>query len=435
MLLRSANWANRRTDVIEHYFHQPAVLRRMRDGIMSPYLDALAAELEAQHYSRKSIRRQLRNGDAFGRWLAEQQIPLANISEAVVTRYTEPMRRCPGSSRTRGYRSHNSRGLSRLIELLRCQGVMSAQEAAVLFPPSGAEHWLQVFDEHLERVAGAAVSTRNNYLGFARALLKTVFGEGDPDFTQIRAEHVAAFVQARAEKRALTCRKDPGGAALVFLRFLSAEGLIPAHLQYAVPRVRQWTHAALPRFLTTDDLDRVLALPVEPTPKGLRDRAMLLLLARLGLRAGEVVRLQLDDIDWRAGNVLIRAGKNRRERVLPLPQDVGEAAVRYLKEGRPTSPHRQTFLNLCPPHEPLSSSVVLTGVAQDVLRQAGVVSHRPGAYVFRHTIATHMVWRGTTFKEIADVLGHRSLESTTIYAKLDLPSLAQVAIAWPGGAE
>jgi site-specific recombinase XerD len=162
---------------------------------------------------------------------------------------------------------------------------------------------------------------------------------------------------------------------------------------------------------------------------------MLLLLARLGLRAGEVVRLQLDDIDWRAGNVLIRAGKNRRERVLPLPQDVGEAAVRYLKEGRPTSPHRQTFLNLCPPHEPLSSSVVLTGVAQDVLRQAGVVSHRPGAYVFRHTIATHMVWRGTTFKEIADVLGHRSLESTTIYAKLDLPSLAQVAIAWPGGAE
>ena len=222
---------------------------------------------------------------------------------------------------------------------------------------------------------------------------------------------------------------------LVFLRFLSAASLVPVHLQYAVPRVRQWTHAALPRFLTTEDLNRVMALPVEPTPKGLRDRAMLLLLARLGLRAGEVVRLQLDDIDWRAGNILIRAGKTRRERVLPLPQDVGEATVRYLKEGRPTSPHRQIFLNLCPPHEPLSSSVVLTSIAQEVLQQAGVVSHRPGAYVFRHTIATHMVWRGTTFKEIADVLGHRSLESTTIYAKLDLPSLARVAIAWPGGAE
>jgi site-specific recombinase XerD len=121
--------------------------------------------------------------------------------------------------------------------------------------------------------------------------------------------------------------------------------------------------------------------------------------------------------------------------VLPLPQNAGEAMVRYLKEGRPTSPHRQIFLNLCPPHEPLASSVVLTGIAQSVLRHAGVPSHRPGAYVFRHTIATHMVWRGTTFKEIADVLGHRSLVSTAIYAKLDLPSLAQVSIAWPGGGE
>jgi integrase len=160
---------------------------------------------------------------------------------------------------------------------------------------------------------------------------------------------------------------------------------------------------------------------------------MLLFLARLGLRPGEVVRLQLDDIDWRAGTILIRAGKTRRERILPLPEDVGEALVRYLKQARPTSTHRHFFLNLCPPHAPLASAVVLTGIARAVLRQADVVIHRPGAYVFRHTIATHMVWQGTTFKEIADVLGHRSLVSTCIYAKLDLPSLAKVAIAWPGG--
>jgi site-specific recombinase XerD len=421
--------------LIERYFNQPAVLRRMRTGIMSPHLNALAAELEAQHYSRKSIRRQLRNSDAFGRWLAEQQIPIINITEAVVARYTAPMRRCPGPSRARGYRPHNARGLHRLIELLRRQGAMPAQVETVPTAPRGVEHWLQAFDQHLECVAGVTLGTRKRYLGFAHALLRAIFGEGDPDFNQIRAEHVAAFVQARAEKRAPTCRKDPGGAVLILLRFLSAAGLVPAHLEYAIPRVRQWTHAALPRFLTTNDLDRVLAVPLEPTPKGLRDRAMLLLLARLGLRAGEVVRLQLDDIDWRAGSVLIRAGKTRRERVLPLPQNAGEAMVRYLKEGRPTSPHRQIFLNLCPPHEPLASSVVLTGIAQSVLRHAGVPSHRPGAYVFRHTIATHMVWRGTTFKEIADVLGHRSLVSTAIYAKLDLPSLAQVSIAWPGGGE
>ncbi len=420
--------------MIEDYFTQGAVRRRMRAGSMGSYLDALAAELEAQHYSRKSIRRQLRNADAFGRWLAEQKIPIQDVTEAVVARYTGPMHRCPGPSRAQGYRPHNARGLSGLIELLRRQGVVPAHAEAPP-PPSctSAGHWLQVFDQHLEHVAGAAASRRKNCLGFARGLLRAIFDDGDVDFTQIQAEHVAAFVQTRAEKRGPTSRKDPGAAVLVFLRFLCGAGLIPDHLQYAVPRVRQFRHAALPRFLTTADLNRVLALPADPSPKQLRNQAMLLLLARLGLRAGEVVRLQLEDIDWRAGHLLIRAGKTRRERVLPLPQDAGDALVRYLKEGRPASSHRRVFLNLCPPHQPLASSVVLTGIAQAALRQAGIASHRPGAYVFRHTIATHMVWGGTTFKDIADVLGHRSLDSTAIYAKLDLASLAQVAIAWPGG--
>ena len=418
--------------MIEDYFTQPAVVRRMRGGMMNPYLDVLAGELAAEHYSRKSIRRQLRNADAFGHWLAKQQIAIGDVTETTVARYTETMHRCPGCSRARGYRPHNARGLPRLIDLLRRQGLAPASaEAAPTC--SGTERWLMAFDQHLEQVAGVAASTRKNYLGLARGLLRAIFGESDPDFTKMQAEHIAAFVQARAEKRAPTCRKDPGDAVLVFLRFLTGAGLIPDHLPYAVPRIRQWTHAALPRFLTTDDLNRVLALPADATLKGLRDRAMLLLLARLGLRAGEVVRLQLDDVDWRAGNILIRAGKTRRERILPLPQDAGEALVRYLKEARPSGPYRQIFLNLCPPHEPLASSVVLTGISQNALRQAGITSHRPGAYVFRHTIAAHLVSRGTTFKEVADILGHRSLESTAVYAKLDLHTLAEIAIAWPGG--
>jgi len=421
--------------LIERYFTQPAVLNRMRIGIVSPYLDALAAELEAQHYSRKSIRRQLRNAHAFGGWLAKQHIPPAHVDEAVVARYTEPMPRRPCPSRRRGERPHNARGLPRFIALLRRQGVVPVQVEAVPSSVSGSEHWLEAFDRHLEQVAGISAGRRKNCLRIARGLLQAAFGNSDPDFSQLRAEHVAAFVQTRAAKRAPTCRKDPGGAVVTFLRFLSSAGLIPPHLQYAVPRVRQWAHAALPRFLMTEDLNRVLALPTYSTAKGLRDRAMLLLLARLGLRAGEVARLELDDIDWRGGSILIRAGKTRRERILPLPQDAGEALVGYVKEGRPASRHRRIFLNLCPPHEPLASSVVLTGIAQAALRQAGITSHRPGAYVFRHTIAAHMVWRGTTFKEVADILGHRSLESTTVYAKLDLASLAQVAIAWPGGVE
>jgi integrase/recombinase XerD len=365
--------------LIERYFTQGAVHRRMRDGIMSPYLDVLAAELEAEHYSRKSIRRQLRNADAFGRWFAEQQIPIADVTDAALARYTESMHRCPGRSRSRGYRPHNARGLPRFIALLRRQGVVPVEAQLVSPSRSGVERWLEAFGQHLEHVAGVSTGRRKNCLRFARGLLQATFGNGEPDFSQLRAEHVAAFVQTRTEKRGPTTRKDPAYAVLVFLRFLTEAGLIPDHLQYAVPRVRQWRQAALPRFLTTEDLTRVLALPTEQTAKGLRDRARLLLLARLGLRAGEVVRLQLDDVDWRAGNILIRAGKTRRERILPLPHDAGEAVVCYLKEGRPASPHRRIFLNVCPPHDPLASAIVLTALLKP----------RFGKLALRATVPAH----------------------------------------------
>jgi len=178
--------------------------------------------------------------------------------------------------------------LPRLVALLRRQGVVPAQVKASPGSASGAERWLEAFDQHLEQVAGVSAGRRKNCLHIVRGLLQAAFENSDPEFSQLRAEHVTAFVQTRAGKRAPTCRKDPGSAVLTFLRFLSTAGVIPPDLQYAVPRVRQWTHAALPRFLMTEDLNRVLALPTDSTAKGLRDRAMLLLLARLGLRAGEV---------------------------------------------------------------------------------------------------------------------------------------------------
>jgi hypothetical protein len=187
----------------------------------------LAAELEAEHYSRKSIRRQLRNADAFGRWLAEQQIPIADVTDAALARYTEPMHRCPGRSRARGYRPYNARGLPRLISLLRRQGVVPVQAQAVPSSPGGAEHWLQAFDHHLERVAGVSAGRRKNCLRFAHGLLQATFGDGEPDFSQLRAEHVVAFVQTRTDKRGPTSRKDPAYAVLVFLRFLTEAGLLP----------------------------------------------------------------------------------------------------------------------------------------------------------------------------------------------------------------
>jgi site-specific recombinase XerD len=165
----------------------------------------------------------------------------------------------------------------------------------------------------------------------------------------------------------------------------------------------------------------------------MRDRAMLLLCARLGLRPGEALRLALQDLDWSSGCVLIRAGKTSRERVLPLPEDAGAAVARYLEKARPVSSQRAVFLSHKPPHKPLRSSSSMASLVNRLLRQVGIGAPCSGAYVLRHTLATTMVRSGASFQEVADILGHNSLTTTGIYAKLDLPSLAQVALPWPGG--
>jgi site-specific recombinase XerD len=417
--------------LIETYFTAPHVLDRMRSGPMAPYLGAMAAELRSQDYSRKSVRRQLCNADSFGWWLTEQNLTAAEITDDLLGRYIGGLHRSARAGYSTGYRSHNGRGLLRLLDLLRGSGVLPA---VVALAQPGADA-LQEFDRYLERVRGAARATRIGYLRELRGFVKHVFGDSDPHWTEIRAEHVASYITLRAAKLPITCRRGPITPMRAFLRYMTGEGLLSAHLEYAIPPIREWKHAALPAALSPDELGKVLAMPCEPTVKGLRDRAIILLLARLGLRAGEVLRLHLEDIEWRQAKLLVRAGKNHRERVLPLPEDVGQALTTYLQDGRPSADRRAMFLNLCYPYRPLGSSQTIWKIATQALRQAGVSTTHPGAHVFRHTVATHMVCGGATFKSVSDVLGHQTLGVTGIYAKLDLASLAKVALPWPGGAQ
>jgi integrase/recombinase XerD len=417
--------------LIETYFAAPRVLDRMRSGPMAPYLGALATELQSQDYSRKSIRRQLRNADSFGTWLAEQNRTVAEITDDLVDRYVGGLHRSARTGYSKGYRSHNARGLARLLNLFRRSGVLPP----VVAPEQPGPGPLEEFDQYLDRVRGSARATRIGYLREIRGFVKHVFGEADPDWRKIGPEHVASYITMRAAKLPITCRRDPITPLRVFLRYMTGAGLLPAHLVYAIPPIRQWKHAALPPALSPEELSKVLSLPCQGTAKSLRDRAIILLLARLGLRAGEVPRLHLEDIDWRQGKLLVRAGKNRRERVLPLPEDVGAALATYLKDGRPSANRRTLFLNLCYPYRPLGSGQTIWAIATQALRNAGVPRTLSGAHVFRHTVATHMVCGGATFKSVSDVLGHRTLGVTGIYAKLDLAALAKVALPWPGGAQ
>ena len=418
--------------MFKQFFTQPKVLRRLQEGVFGPYLPAFAASLLKGGYSRGCIRRHLRAADHFGAWLTKQRLPIGNLTKAIVERYIEGRGRLYSASTPNGRLPHNARSLHELVEFLKLQGVI-APTADV--PSTSAGKWLAKFDSHLDRTLGCAPRSRTNYLLYARRFLDERFGHAEIEWQKLNADAVVDFVQREAAKLQPVSCGQPVTAMRAFLRFLTSAGVVPAGLAGAVPSVRTWRHSTLPRAVSVDKVERIIAASDPNSAYGLRERAIALLLARLGLRACEVIRLRIDDIDWGRGCVLIRAGKNRRERSLPFCQEVGDALVAYLKRARPASSHREVFLRWRPPFRPLRSSVSICTLIQKLLRRAGVSVHRPGAHVLRHSLATHMVVGGSTFKEIADVLGHQSLATTEIYAKLDLSSLSEVAMPWPGDSQ
>jgi site-specific recombinase XerD len=215
-------------------------------------------------------------------------------------------------------------------------------------------------------------------------------------------------------------------------RFLRTEGCCDERLEMAIPAVAHWRMATLPRYLTEQQLKQVLAGFDYRTPCGRRDHAIVVCLSTLGLRPCQLAELHLEDIDWRSGTVRLRTRKTRRGAVLPLPREAGRAIVTYLRKERPGTAARRIFVQHLGRHrgEPLLGHT-LTEAAARSLRRAGVDAPLGGAYVFRHTVASRLVARGARLKEVADFLGHQCLDTTAIYAKIDLPALREVALPWP----
>jgi site-specific recombinase XerD len=242
---------------------------------------------------------------------------------------------------------------------------------------------------------------------------------------------VIAFISARAARYRPRTVKETATSLRWFFRFLRLEGLSDSRLDEVVPTVAGWRLSTIPRGLEERDLDRLLASLDDSTAYALRDRAMIVVLACLGLRAGELAGLRLEDIDWRAGTVLIRARKTGRAAVLPLPYPAGQAIVAYLRRGRPKTTDRHVFVVHRGRVGAAISGAFVAGVVRRALLRAGIVAPAYGAHSLRHALATRMVCRGARLDEIADVLGHRSLDATATYAKVDLPALRDVALPWP----
>lgn len=296
---------------------------------------------------------------------------------------------------------------------------------------AGVSAVVRAYDEHLRANRGASDKTRELYGEYVRSFLSATFRRRAVDLATIDRSDILRFVRRCAGRYKPKTMKLVTTSLRSLLSFLTLHGKVDARLVEAVPTLPHWKLAGLPPCLSEEEFRRLLDSFDRKTACGQRGYAMTACMALLGLRADEVARLRLEDVDWRAGVLRVPARKSRRTSLLPLPKKVGQALVAYIRGERPVSGERFIFVRHVHSRGlPLNSRAV-RAVVRSAFRRAGVNSPSQGSHILRHTAATRMIRRGATLKEVADVLRHRSILTTAIYTKVDLPALARVAMPWP----
>jgi integrase/recombinase XerD len=391
-------------------------------GPLEPYASGFAGELVRVGYTRDATAGHLRLAAELSCWLAGKGLDAAGLTVPVVEDFFAG-RRAAGQVTLR-----SPRALQPLLEYLRERGVTPP---AVLIASTPAEELLGRYRAYLLGERGLAAGTVRGYVDLVRPFVAGRVEADGLGLGCLTAADVSGYLLAACPGRSQTSAKLLVTALRSLLGFLHVEGVLPESLTGAVPSATGWRLAGLPRVLEPDELRRLLASCDRRSELGRRDFAILTLLARLGLRRGEVARLELGDLDWRAGELVIRGKGDRQER-LPLLADVGEALAGYLRRGRPRSAQgRCVFVRVKAPHRALSPG----GITNVVISAGGRAGLGPiAAHRLRHTAATEMLRAGATLPEVGQVLRHRSLLSTAIYAKVDREALRTIARPWIGGA-
>jgi len=391
-------------------------------GPLAQYRVGFEEALAAAGYTALSAANVLRLMGHLSRWLEARGLCAADLAGDVVSAYL-------ASRRAAGYTCWLSpRGLAPLLDHLRMVGVVPPPVVGVVSGP--VDEVVERYRGYLVGERGLAPATVRYYLVDARSFLAGWVDDDGVRLSRLSAADVTAFVVEQCGRRSVGAAKILVTVLRSLLRFLFLEGLTSHELSAAVPAVAGWRGSHLPKGIGSAQVSALLASRDGCGLVDRRDRAILVVLVRLGLRAIEVARLQLDDIDWRRGEITIR-GKGRRDERLPLPVDVGEAIVDYLRHGRVAIAARAAFVNVRAPFAPMTASGV-----KRVVQQAGVRAGlgRLGAHRLRHTAATEMLRAQTPLVEVGQVLRHRSLATTAIYAKVDRVALRGLAMPWPQAA-
>jgi integrase/recombinase XerD len=411
--------------MLDGYFKAPWGLRHRRSsGPLGPHLEGLAAFLHDRGYARRTVREVVWIVSRWGRYLEKAGIRHArHIEEDLAHRF---LRRLAAVGPFR----YGPRAVRLMLEHLRRQKIVPAVERRIprdIFGPL-----LKRYERYLAAIRGLVPSTRRDYCHGARRLLGWVRTRRRR-IRDIRGQDILGFIaRVAVQHSSRSWRNRITTHTRAFLRFLRWTGILDRDFARVVPKLPCWQLASVPRHLPWQNVRRLIDSIDTRTPTGKRDKAVVLLIAALGMRGEEVRALELAHLEWRAGEIRLPRTKARRAKVLPVPGEVGAAVADYLLHGRPQSHAPHVFLRHAAPRDPLTSPASVSRIVTRCLRRAQIATpERPGVHLLRHSLATRMVNTGVPIKQIADVLGHRSINTTAIYTKVDMARLVDVALPFP----
>jgi len=398
--------------------------KRPQENLLGFYLRTFAASLREYGYADGTIHPKLRLLGDFERWLRRTKLAVSHLDERLLEAFLKHKRRV---------RRREPLTLQQFLDHLRKLSIVPGRK--VVRDQSPLADILNRYETYLRSERGLVTVTILNYQAFVHKFLLERFREGPFRLREVKPSDISDFVLRHSPSMASREAQLMTTAFRSFFRFLFQKGELQADLAGSVPTVADRRLSTVPKHLTPEEVERVLKACNRGTASGRRDYAVLLLLARLGLRGGEVVALQLDDINWRASEIMVR-GKGLFHDRMPLPTDVGRALASYLRRDRPVCPTRRVFVCMNAPRRGFADSGTVTAIVRSALARADLHPTFKGAHLLRHSLATSMLGFGATLGEIGEILRHRTANTTEIYAKVDFESLRSLAHPWPmGGAQ
>ena len=398
----------------------------LRDSALASFVPSYLRSLVEQHYSAGTTRQYLCGVAHFARWMRQRRLAACDLEGDVVRRFLdEHLPHCTCPSPVQRCRHQVRAALRHMLALIEKTGALAKSHT-----PNAVEDELHRFDEYMVHARGLAENTRVQRLHILRPFLQQNCGSNPHELTFPTSDDLRRFIASQLQRWSPASANVLASALRSYVRFRAVCGDQVGHLLPVITSSANWRLAPLPQTLSRIQVTKLLDSFSPDLPSALRAYAMVRCVVDLGLRASEVVSLGLDDIDWLAGTLRIVKNKSRRVDVLPLPQATGKAIAKYLRSERPQSANRRVFVrHVAPVDEPIGPGVVRRAVREAYLR-CGLPHTR--VHILRHTLASRLLDTGGTLKEVADVLRHRELDTSLIYAKVDTARLSAVALPWPG---